>query len=216
MEVTPDLLTFADGTTVGCEEWPRRRQELAAAIVPHEYGGMPPSGVETVVLRRSNVAGVKSWPGVRYFTYEVRTRFEGGQEFSLTLSLWVPPGEGPFPVLLDGDGCWRYFDDHVIQKVLARGCIAASFDRTEASADNADNYRDTGLYRLFPEAEFGSLSTWAWGFHRCVDALEQIDEARADQIAITGHSRGGKTVILAGATDERIAIVNPTARPRAD
>lgn len=209
MDVTPDLLTFADGTTVDLEGWPRRRQELSDAIVPHEYGGLPPCGAETTALRRSNVSSVKPWPGVRYFTFEVRTRFDDGQELSLTLSLWVPPGDGPFPVILDGDGCWRYFDDHVVQKVLARGCIAASFDRTEAAADNADNYRETGLYRLFPDAEFGVLSTWAWGFHRCVDALEQIDQARADQIAITGHSRGGKTVLLAGATDERIAIVNP-------
>ncbi|MEC9380191.1 MAG: hypothetical protein VX528_14575, partial [Candidatus Latescibacterota bacterium] len=137
MDVTPNLLTFADGTTVDLEGWPRRRQELSDAIVPHEYGGLPPCGAETTALRRSNVSSVKPWPGVRYFTFEVRTRFDDGQELSLTLSLWVPPGDGPFPVILDGDGCWRYFDDHVVQKVLARGCIAASFDRTEAAADNA-------------------------------------------------------------------------------
>jgi len=93
--------------------------------------------------------------------------------------------------------------------VLARGNIAASFNRTAVAADNKDNYRDTGIYRLFPEAEFGVLSTWAWGYHRCIDVLGQIDAVRADQIAITGHSRGGKTVLLAGATDQRIAVTNP-------
>ena len=42
-----------------------------------------------------------------------------------------------------------------------------------------------------------------------MDALQTLDFVRADQIAITGHSRGGKTVLLAGATDERIALTNP-------
>ena len=36
-----------------------------------------------------------------------------------------------------------------------------------------------------------------------------MPKVRADAIAISGHSRGGKTVLLAGATDERIALVNP-------
>jgi hypothetical protein len=139
----------------------------------------------------------------------VRTRFADDRELSLTLSLWRPPGEGPFPVVLDGDGCWRYFDDEVVRQIVARGNIAASFDRTEAAADNQETFRDTGLYRLFPEAAFGVLSAWAWAYHRCIDALASLEDVRGDGMAITGHSRGGKTVLLAGATDPRIAITNP-------
>ena len=139
----------------------------------------------------------------------MRTRFAGGGELSLTLSLWRPPGDGPFPVVLDGDGCWRYFDDQVVRQVVARGNIAASFDRTEAAADNKDAYRQTGLYRLLPDATFGVLSAWAWAFHRCVDALVGMADVRADGIAVTGHSRGGKAALLAGVTDERIAVTNP-------
>ena len=72
-----------------------------------------------------------------------------------------------------------------------------------------DHYRDSGLYRLYPDAEFGVCSAWAWAAHRCVDALLTMDEVQSDGIAVTGHSRGGKTAILAGATDERIAVTNP-------
>jgi hypothetical protein len=42
-----------------------------------------------------------------------------------------------------------------------------------------------------------------------VDVLRTLPEVRGNAIAITGHSRGGKTVLLAGATDERIALTNP-------
>ncbi len=207
MEIKPDLLQMADGTAATKTTWPRRRTELYEVIVPHEYGGMPPRGDGTQVLQRSH-SKMRDWKGVEYHTYEVRTTFANG-ELPLTLSLWVPPGDGPFPVVLDSDGCWRYFNDNVVREILARGNIAASFDRTEAAADNKDIYRDTGLYRLFPEAEFGVLSTWAWAYHRCLDALVEIDAVRADGIAITGHSRGGKTALLAGATDERVAVTNP-------
>ncbi len=93
--------------------------------------------------------------------------------------------------------------------MIARGAIAASFNRTAMAADNGERHRQTGLYRIFPEASFGVLAAWAWGYHRCVDALGTLGFVRSDQIAITGHSRGGKTVLLAGATDERIALTNP-------
>ena len=208
IEVSPDLPTFADGRPVQAVDWEKRREELFSAIIPHEYGGMPPAGTKTVGVLLCDAA-IRSLPGVTYRTCEVRTTFAEGGELSFHLNLWIPPGEGPFPVILDGDGCWRYFDDDIVKSVLARGNIAASFNRTAVAADNKDNYRDTGIYRLFPEAEFGVLSTWAWGYHRCVDVLSQLDAVHADQIAITGHSRGGKTVLLAGATDQRIAVTNP-------
>jgi hypothetical protein len=208
MQLKPDLLVFADGTAVGAQDWERRRAELYDAIVPTEYGGMPPKGEKTTAIRRSSNT-VRDWGGVNFSVYEVRTVFADGQEISFTLSLWRPLGDGPFPVVLCGDGCWRYFDDSIVQQVVQRGNIAAVFDRTELAADNKGQYRDTGLYRLFPAAGFGALAPWAWGYHRAVDVLERMPEVRGDAIAATGHSRGGKAVLLAGATDKRIAITNP-------
>ena len=42
-----------------------------------------------------------------------------------------------------------------------------------------------------------------------VDFLETYPGIDAARIAVTGHSRGGKTALLAGATDERIAVTSP-------
>jgi hypothetical protein len=53
------------------------------------------------------------------------------------------------------------------------------------------------------------LGAWAWGYSRCVDALEALGFADLQNIVFTGHSRGGKTAALAGALDERAVIVNP-------
>ncbi len=205
--VTPDLLTHNDGAAVTGATWPLRRRELYDAIVPHEYGGLPPPGTGTEALLLGSQTLRDS--GVRHQVYEVRTVFAEGGEHSFPLRLWLPPGDGPFPVVLNGDGCWRYFDDAMVSQVVRRGYAAASFDRTWTAADNRSLYRRTGLYRLFPEAPFGALAAWAWAYHRCVDALTELAPLCADQVAITGHSRGGKAVLLAGATDDRVALVNP-------
>jgi hypothetical protein len=56
---------------------------------------------------------------------------------------------------------------------------------------------------------WGTISVWAWGVLRIVDYVYNLDQINKQQIIITGHSRNGKTSLLAGALDERIAIVNP-------
>ena len=208
MDVRPDLLTLQDGRAVTASNWRQRRAELSDVIIPSAYGGMPPTGRVGEPLLFSSVK-MRAWEGVAYDTYEVCTAFADGKEHMMRLSLWIPPGEGPFPVLLYGDGCWHMLHDETVHQALGRGNIVAVFDRTEAAADNSACYRETGLYRLYPESSFGVLSAWAWAYHRCVDALQQMPNVRTDAIAISGHSRGGKTVLLAGAIDERIALVNP-------
>ncbi len=57
----------------------------------------------------------------------------------------------------------------------------------------------------------GAIATWAWGYHRVVDFLVEKQAATIDpkRIAAVGHSRNGKTTLLAAALDERIALAIP-------
>jgi hypothetical protein len=57
--------------------------------------------------------------------------------------------------------------------------------------------------------EWGSVAAWAWGLSRMIDYLVSREEFDHAKIAAIGHSRLGKTALLAGALDERIAIVCP-------
>eukprot|EP01050_Picozoa_sp_SAG11_P030448 SAG11_NODE_9016_length_953_cov_1.264637_1_plen_62_part_00 len=39
-----------------------------------------------------------------------------------------------------------------------------------------------GLYRVFPNAEFGVVSAWAWAVHRAVDALLMLSAGDVDDV----------------------------------
>jgi fermentation-respiration switch protein FrsA (DUF1100 family) len=204
----PDLFLFENGTRVKTpDDWRLRRTEMLNRILDVEYGRLPPtpSRVSGEMLHCQTVA---RFAGARYVNYRIVT--DGGAlPFSFLLQLTIPAGEGPFPVVVSGDGCWRYASDEVTLEVLRRGYIFAQFNRTEIVPDIYETKRDTGLYRVYPEGDYGALAAWAWGCHRVVDFLITQRDVDASRIAVVGHSRGGKAVLLAGATDERIALTAP-------
>lgn len=204
----PDLFTFVDGHRVRtADDWRRRREAWREPLHETGYGHLPPTpeAVRGEELHRTTVAAMA---GVTLTHY--RLVIEGGRRpFWFTLRLLIPPGDGPFPVVLCGDACWAYVTAEVQAEVLGRGYALATFNRTEIVPDMYTNDRDTALYLVYPDGDFGALAAWAWGYHRVVDFLAEQPWVEAERIAVVGHSRGGKTVLLAGATDERIALTAP-------
>ncbi len=53
----------------------------------------------------------------------------------------------------------------------------------------------------------GAVGAWAWAYLRAADYLVTRDEIAADKISVWGHSRNGKSALLAGVFDPRIAAV---------
>ena len=213
----PDLFLKPDGARVSSpDEWAARARAWRDQVVALEYGGLPPvpDKVEVESLCHS---AVRRWPETpRLWTF--RASCSGGEKpFSFTYRLLLPLGDGPFPTIINGDGCWWYITEDIAQAVTSRGYGLAVFNRTEMAEDlgygevRDKHKRRGGLYDIYPGLRFGALSAWAWGFHRCVDALLREPLVDGERLAVTGHSRGGKTALLAGVTDERIALINDNA-----
>jgi hypothetical protein len=93
---------------------------------------------------------------------------------------------------------------------LARGYAVATIGYNQLGAD-APNYRSTAFFPAYPEYDWNDISAWAWGISRAVDYLITDPAIDKDKIIITGASRIGQAVLLAGAFDERIALTVPVA-----
>jgi dienelactone hydrolase len=104
-----------------------------------------------------------------------------------------------------------------VELIVSRGYALACFYSGDVDPDTADMSDGIGpsFYRPGQTAagadDAGTIALWAWGFHRVVDYLHSAGQNEVDpqRIAAVGHSRNGKTALLAGAFDERISMVIP-------
>jgi len=84
-------------------------------------------------------------------------------------------------------------------------------DTTLRLADGSWAYRTTRFFPAYPNYDWGLLRAWAWGVSRIVDYLETDPSIDKTKLIVTGVSRTGKSALIAGAFDDRIALVAPVA-----
>lgn len=204
----PDPFLMEDGTRItNPDQWEARRREMYRHVVELQYGTQPPAP-EFLEAELIQDGWNKKAKGVRNYRITTGKR---DHPISFYMKVFLPAGEGPFPTVVDGDLCWTYsFSEDWRNAFLDEGIALVMFNRTELANDIQHQGRRRGpLYDVYPEYTFGALGAWAWGFSRCVDALETLDFADKKHIIFSGHSRGGKTAALAGVLDKRASIVNP-------
>jgi hypothetical protein len=105
--------------------------------------------------------------------------------------------------------------DWPLEEIVNRGYALAAFYSGDVDSDRGGV--SSGVYQWLAAGHPGSnnptnrgtIAAWAWGFQRCVDYLVTDKALDTNRIAAVGHSRNGKTALLAAAYDERIAIAFP-------
>jgi hypothetical protein len=104
-------------------------------------------------------------------------------------------------------------NDWTLKASIDRGYAVATFFYGDIEPDS--NGATNGVRTLLPtpqhgsDEEWGAIAAWAWEISRVIDYLETEPKIDRKRIAAVGHSRLGKAVLLAGAMDERIALVFP-------
>jgi len=186
----PDPLGEGADRITDPAEWPDQRRKLLAMFHRWVIGTVPPrpDNLTVKVLNEEERWGAT----VR----DVELTFGPGKRARLSLQLYLPEGDGPFPVFMTQDNhrAWAMI-------ALRRGYACVVY----AGADAND---DTGTFvDAYPNHDWSKLLRRGWAAGRCIDYLESVPEVNIDQIVLTGHSRNGKTSLMGAAIDERIAAV---------
>jgi hypothetical protein len=130
-----------------------------------------------------------------------------------TVWMWFKTPGGEKGVATDA-GRGMILDKWPFEQVLDRGYAVATFYCGDVQPDRPNE--SEGLRKFLappgdklPGDASSTIATWAWGVQRAVDYLTSRSDLDAKRIAAVGHSRLGKTVLLAAAFDERIAVAIP-------
>ncbi|MBA4189576.1 MAG: acetylxylan esterase [Planctomycetaceae bacterium] len=112
------------------------------------------------------------------------------------------------------EGRGKVLDVWPFEQALDKGYAVATFYSGDIQPDRPNVIEGMRKALGFTEGknnpdDTATVMSWAWGVHRAVDYLVTDPSVDPKRIAVVGHSRLGKTALLAGAFDDRIALVIP-------
>ena len=133
----------------------------------------------------------------------------------VALPKWARARNAGEPSVPDPAGRGREKETWAIEQSIDRGYAVATFYSGDVVPDDKDAAEQVlkGFAKDGGERgpnDTATIMAWAWGFSRMLDHLQAIPEINAEKIAVVGHSRNGKTALLATAFDERIALAIPS------
>ena len=225
----PELLRTRAGQPVATAGyWEAVRRPELLSTFQREVFGVPPVG-RPPVLRFETVREDRNALGGSAILRVVRIVYGGRLgERDFAVEAFFPKTDRPVPVFVyvglerdglnthrqpgDGQEWPKQIEERwPVQKILSRGFATAAFRVTDVAPDDDFGF-GVGAYTCFERSSertgesWGALSAWAWAASRVADWLETEPLADARHLAVVGHSRCGKTAILAAAQDRRFAL----------
>ncbi len=102
-----------------------------------------------------------------------------------------------------------------LELILDQGFALATYYYGDIEPDHAEGWKDglraalrpDGAQTIWQDGDWGAIGAWAWGLSRIADYLQTDTAINAQQLAVIGHSRLGKTSLWAGAQDSRFGVV---------
>lgn len=225
----PDVLTLPDGRrAVDPTTWREVfRPALLELLASHVYGHAPTAPAISAERHASGELKhgtwehwrVTVWPGVKPLGVllclphggapapcYVGFNFRGNHSLSWAKDVPLPGGVSAYGATQETDR-GRSASDWCVEGILRRGWGLCTAFYGELEPDTADGpalsrtWRDGGF-----AADAGAISAWAWLLSRLVDLLVRDRRVDAKRLVAIGHSRLGKTALLATARDPRLAM----------
>ena len=193
----------------------KSREEMLDILQREEYGYLPPKPdslrfAETTEYLASSLCEGKAVSKKVDVTVSLY-----GSEFTFPLYMIVPNKAGRFPFFV----CINFQKDSTVfdrmiptDEIINQGFGILTFGYQDITEDNND-FTDGLAGVIYKNKERGGsdpskIAMWAWAAHRALDYAETQDKLDMNCAIVCGHSRLGKTALLAGATDERFKYVH--------
>jgi len=215
----PDPLVMFDGAKVTTkEQWEQqRRPELKQLFQHYMYGYLPPPPAKvSYKVEREDKAALNGKATLKEISIDVGMNVPPFQ-----LLLLVPnQRKGPVPAFigLNFGGNAKVLSEPETwspDQIIERGYALATMHRDNVSPDNAKSadhlwlkFGNQGAERS--ATDWATITAWVWGLQRGLDYLLTNKDIDPKRIAVVGHSRLGKTALLAAALDERFALAIPS------
>ena len=204
----PSLFTSFGKDINTKEDFEALKPEIKKLFQEEEYGYMPPAPesfkVELLDEKKNFFAG----KGCN--NHYKLTAVVDGKELSFPFSAAIPYSDKKVPVFVN-----IAFDPtpnfrQPTTEIIDRGYAVFTVCYKDCTSDDG-NFENgvapiLGMDRSNPHAT-GKIAMWSWCVSRVIDYIYTLDIFDLDKLAVIGHSRLGKTALLAGAFDERFKYV---------
>ncbi len=199
---------------------PRNREEHAQRVAAERDELLRCLGIYPLPPRtdlKSEVTGT-----IQRERYRIdKLRYESRPGELVTAHLYLPEGEGPFPVILNPHGHWQYKKcEPVVQargiSLALQGFAALVIDSPGVSWDDNDQNERKAMGPhddWFLQMGSPVTGVYVWDLMRGLDYLETRPEIDSKRVGVTGASGGGLTSMYAFAVDTRIGAAVPVAYP---
>jgi len=216
----PDVLKTSDNKTIKNKKaWEKiRRPEVLTLFEDNIYGQVPKSFED---IRFSILSEDKNSMNGKAQRKEVLIEvFNKNKSVKINLVLFTPNNASkPAPafLLINNRGKENTDPSRKIisefwpaEVVIDAGYAIAAFHVSDLAPDNKDEFMN-GVMQLYPEqlnADNGmrAIGAWGWGASRVMDYFESDPQIDKKEVALVGHSRGGKASLWAAAQDQRFAM----------
>ena len=180
--------------------------EIVDLLLREEYGYLPAAPISVkaeLVERDKRFCAGKADLEIYNLVCEC-----GFGNFSFPIRVVIPKKNRPVPAFVHINFRPNVPDIYQpTEEIVDAGYAVISFCYKEVTSDDGDF--TSGLAGLvYPDGKrdpdsCGKLGLWAWAAMRVLDYALTLDSIDPSRISVTGHSRLGKTALLAGLLDER-------------
>jgi hypothetical protein len=218
-----DLLAMKSGAPVLSREdwWTQRRPEIFNLVQQQLYGTPLDPSIPVAWVVTPGATGTQTGSDGQPYAYREKTivgtvdtsSYPELRNTPVVRAVCRYPAEAGrrVPVVITyGEGVARF------QYTAPYGIGTCSYTPGQVQPDSGGANLSSYVIGLVNKGHWrkpsdpGSLVAWGWGVSRLIDALQSDPDFDGDKVAVEGHSRFGKSTLVAAAYDTRIAVAWPS------